>query len=235
MEKVSEIHLNEDDISHGKDVLRHIYPVLGRGHHNRYLYDYQLTCKDGETQERRTRLDSRGREIAGDEISRGDIRPWSIKAIQVPGRLLSLEQRARFSYEVAEGERVNGRPAYLIEVRPKIRLDGGIIRAKVWVEKQGRRVLKAEVETATLLGYDEMTKECSQYHLRVHFKAVHLYGLERNGMLFPSHSELLVEYTGLVVPQRDTKAKVEIDYEKYRFFSTTTDYLFKGLKRNLCL
>ncbi|MGZ4887144.1 MAG: TonB family protein, partial [Candidatus Aminicenantales bacterium] len=119
MEKVNEIHLNEDDISHGKDVLRHIYPVLGGGRRNRYLYDYQLIRKDGETQERRTWLDGCGKEIAGHEISAGETRPWSIKAILVPGMLFSREQRARFSYKMAEGEKVKGRPAYLIEVRPR--------------------------------------------------------------------------------------------------------------------
>ena len=231
-ETIKSIHLNEYDFTWGETGrIADIWPALGGGQHSRHLYDYQLINVDGRTQERRMRLDSRGREVPEDKILPDNTRPSSIKAILIPGRLLGRDQRTRFFYKMAEGGEVKGRAAHLIEVRPRVRLDGGIIRAKVWLDKEACRVLKAEVETATLSGYDEMTKECSEHHLRAHFKAIHFYEFERNGILFPSHSELLVEYTGLPIVKKDIKAKAEIDYEKYAFFSTAWDYLFKGIKK----
>lgn len=53
--------------------------------------------------------------------------------------------------------------------------------------------------------------------------ATHFYRVEKNGILFPSLSEIRVEYTGLVRPQKDTKAKIEIHYENYRFFTVETE------------
>lgn len=41
---------------------------------------------------------------------------------------------------------------------------------------------------------------------------------------FQAGQRILLEYTGLVRPKKDTKAKAEIKYENYRFFTVETEH-----------
>jgi hypothetical protein len=111
----------------------------------------------------------------------------------------------------------------VIEARPKRGRGRDIKGGKIWVDKATFRILKVEVETAFLKGYEQDLEECPRHNLTPHFTATHFYGVEKNGILFPSFSEILVEYTGLVRPQKDTKAKIEIHYKNYRFFTVETE------------
>lgn len=203
---------------------KYIYPVLRGTEKNVYVNDYQLINKDGKIEERRTLLEENGKKVNAENVPQRAKRPYSLQPIFVPVRLLSREQWPQFSYKMADEEKVMGRKTWLIEVKRRRRRGGDITGGKIWVDKSNFRILKAEVVSALPTGGEQILEECSRYYLTPHFTATHFYEVEKNGVLFPSRSEILLEYTGLVRPNKDTKAKAEIKYEKYRFFTVETEH-----------
>jgi len=148
-----------------------------------------------------------------------------IKPIFVPTWLFSLEQRSNFSYKLAKEERIKGKKTYVIEVKAKKGKAGDIMSGKIWVDKMNYRILKVEVKTIFLAGYEQIVKECQKYYLKPSFTTVHSYEFEKNDILFPSQSKILVEYKGLVGQfKKATKLKTEISYYNYRFFTVETDH-----------
>jgi protein TonB len=200
------------------------YPALRGTEKNVYVNDYQLINKDGRIEERRTLLEENGKKVNGKNVPQKAKRPYSLQPIFVPVRLLSREQWPLFSYKMADEEKVMGRKTWVIEVNPRRRRGGDIKLGKIWVDKSNFRILKAEVVSGLPTGGEQILEECSRYYLTPHFTATHFYEVEKNGVLFPSRSEILLEYTGLVRPNRDTKAKAEIKYENYRFFTVETEH-----------
>jgi hypothetical protein len=95
--------------------------------------------------------------------------------------------------------------------------------ARVWVDEENHRIPRIEVEWAAGSSDDRILAECRRYHLTPHMTAVIDYEIEKNGLLYPSRSEIRVEYSGLVRPPQDTKAKIDIRYDRYRFFSVQTE------------
>lgn len=203
---------------------KYIYPVLRGTEKNVYVNDYQLINKDGRIAERRTLLEENGKKVNAENVPQRAKRPYSLQPIFVPVRLLSREQWPLFSYKLADEEKVMGRKTWLIEVKRRRISGGDITGGKIWVDKSNFRILKAEVVSALPTGGEQILEECSRYYLTPHFMATHFYEVEKNGVLFPSRSEILLEYTGLVRPNKDTKAKAEIKYEKYRFFTVETEH-----------
>jgi hypothetical protein len=73
-------------------------------------------------------------------------------------------------------------------------------------------------------GYENILSECDNYFLKPHFKSTHYYEVEKNGILFPSRSEIRVEYSGLLAAKKDLKSELEVTYENYKFFTVETDH-----------
>lgn len=200
------------------------YPVLRGAEKNVYVNDYQLINKDGKIEERRTLLEENGKKVNAENVSQRAKRPYSLQPIFVPVQLMSREQWPQFSYKMADEEKVMGRKTWVIEVKHRRIRGGDINGGKIWVDKSNFRILKAEVVSALPTGGEQILEECSRYYLTPHFTATYFYEVEKNGVLFPSRSEILLEYTGLVRPKKDTKAKAEIKYENYRFFTVETEH-----------
>lgn len=195
------------------------------------IYDYQLVRRNSHIDEKRILLGSTKRTkdkkpaISGAKIS------YSLQSILWPARLLSREHRHEFSYRLAGDEKVKGKNAYVIEVQPGSGQDGDIKHAEIWVDKENYRILKLKVEAFYLEGYDQVYEECSRYYLTPHFTITHFYEHEKNGILFPSQSEIRIEYSGLVSSKRERKADIDISYSHYRFFTVEVDHnIIKGSK-----
>jgi len=50
-----------------------------------------------------------------------------------------------------------------------------------------------------------------------------IYEVEKNGILFPSRSEIRIYYLGLLASKRELKSKADIIYSSYRFFIVDID------------
>lgn len=207
------------------------FPALQGAGKSRCVYDYQLIRREGKVEEKRVLLEENGKKAGEETTAQEACGLCTLKPILMPIRLLGREQQSLFSYQMAREEKVRGKAAYVILAKC-LRGKGEDIRSgKIWVDKTGFRILKVEIETSSLAGYEQFLKECSPWHLKPQFTSVHYYETEKNGLLFPSRSEVRVEYMRMFRPETDMKYEAEVHYENYRFFTVETESGFKDIKK----
>lgn len=159
-----------------------------------------------------------------ENISQGTKPIYSIKSILVPVQLLGIEQRSKYSFKLADDEKIKGESYYVVEAFLRSGQNGKIKQGKIWVDKTEFRVVKIEVESDFVEGYEHILEESSHYYLRPHFKSTHYYEIEKNDLLFPSRSEIRVEYSGFYRYTRELKSEIKIKYDNYKFFIVETDH-----------
>lgn len=191
---------------------------------NVFIYDYQLIRKDGHIKEKRILMEKDGKSKNQENVSHRKEPPYNLKPILAPIRILSIEQRSKFSFRLADDEKIKGKPVYVIETCLRPGQPGNIKRGKIWVDKSDFRIVKAEVETEFVEGCEQMLSECYHYYLKPHFKSTYYYEVDKNGILFPSKSEIRAEYSGFLNKKRKLKSEVKITYRNYKFFTVKTDH-----------
>jgi hypothetical protein len=206
---------------------------LGNTEEHVYVYDYQLVRKEGNIEEKRILMENERKEVTIEDSHWGTKPSYDLKPILAPVQILGTEHRSRFSFRLADDEKFNGNLVYVIEAFLKPGETGYIRRGRIWVNKSDFRVVKTEVETDYLAGFEKILTECNHYYLKPHFKSTYYYEVDKNDLLFPSRSEIRVEYSGLLFKKRDLKSKVEIAYKKYKFF--TVDWDHEIIKKKIAL
>ena len=199
------------------------YPALGQSEKRSYVNDYQLINKNGRIVERRTLMEENGRtvrEAAGPAASH---RAFFAKPILAPIRLLGRDRQPSFVFKKAGEGTISDRNVMILEARPKPGTDEEIREARIWADPKSGQILRIEMKTCSVEGCEWIQEECAEHLLTPHFIFRHDFGFERKGVLFPSRSEVRVEYSGLVQPPRQTKADGEIQYRDYRFFTVETE------------
>jgi TonB family protein len=209
-------------------IAKHKYPALEGKHRSAQLYDYQIINIEGKAEERRISIGENQKAARHREIGP----PYSIKPVFVPAWLLNRERHDTYAYTMQKEENIFGKKAVVVEIRPRSGVKGDIKRGKIWLEKSSLRILKAEIETSFMPGFEETNHECSEYHFRARFTTTHLYSFEKNGILFPTRSDVRIEYTGgSLQNQNALKLKASITYGSYRFFTGGTESAFQGIKK----
>lgn len=198
---------------------------------NFYLYDYQLIKKEGKIDEKRILLDKDGKSVIPENKSLDMAPSLSLKPILVPVQIFGIEQRSKFVFRLADDERIQGKLAYVIEAFLRPGQTGYIRQWKTWVDKTDFRIVKIEILSDIVEGFEHILKECRQYYLKPHFKSTHYYTIDKNGLLFPSRSEIRVEYSGLLFKKMDLKSEYKITYKDYRFF--TVEWSHEEIKKKL--
>ncbi len=199
------------------------YPALTSGEKLNYVNDYQLINKDGRIKERRALLEENGRTVNEEIRLSVPLRVYFAKPILAPLRLLSRERQPFFFFRRADEEKIEGRKVVVIEAKPKPGLDEDIREGKIWADPKNGQILRVVMKTRAVEGCEWILEECAEHFLTPQFVFRHDFGFEKNGVLFPSRSEIRVEYSGLVQPPKDTKADVKIQYRNYRFFTVETE------------
>jgi len=197
---------------------------MGKNERENFVYDYQLIKKQGAIQERRILMDKDKENIDLEDPSQGTKQIYSIKSILVPVQLLGIEHCSKYSFELADDERIKGKSAYVVKAYPKSGLTGNIKHGTVWVDKTDFRIVKTEIESNFVEGFEHILEECSHYYLNPHFKSTHYYEIEKNDLLFPCRSEIRVEYSGFFRYKRQLKSEIKIEYDNYKFFTVETDH-----------
>jgi protein TonB len=199
------------------------FPALEGSARKTFVNEYQLVNINGKVGEQRIPPGDREKESGGMPVSWGAMLISSLKPVLFPSRLFGLEQRGLLSFRIIGEERIRKQSVYIIEIKPKTRRGVEIRSGKIWVGRESGQVLKAEVDYASPAYNRQILEECRRYHLTPHVTAMYEYEIEKNGILFPSRSRIDIEYSGLVRPPKDTKAIMDIRYDKYRFFTVETD------------
>lgn len=74
-------------------------------------------------------------------------------------------------------------------------------------------------------GCDDVLLDAVQFRVRPYLLTTHAYEFEKNGIRFPGRSVIRVEYPKLgdFARNRTLKLKIDMQYDKYQFFSAKTD------------
>jgi hypothetical protein len=142
-------------------------------------------------------------------------------AIELMGR----ERQPLFNYRVISRDVIRGRNAAILEAVPRSGNSRGIEYAKIWVDTENFQILRSEVQGVPIEGYDDVLKDSIQFRVRPYLLTTHTYDFEKNGIRFPGQSVIRVEYPrrGEFTKDRALKLKIDMRYDKYQFFSVTTD------------
>ena len=200
-------------------------PDLSNPNRNQYVNDYQVTSRDNLVTELRTpvkpALEERDSQF-GDKIISFPI------PVTIPSRLLAPGFRQEYIFLLKDEKRILGKACYVLEVNSRKKRGIQIKEATIWIEKGDFRVVKAEIRLDASAIDERIRAECREFYLVPHMTVTYEYGVEKKSLLFPSRSEIVLDYSQLGrTNTRDTKMKVDIQYENYRFFTVETDSQIK--------
>jgi len=197
-------------------------PELGSSNRNSYINDYQVTSRDSVVTEQRTSI----KPSAEERDSLFGKKPLFFPIpITIPSRLVAPGFRSEFSFSLGSEDKVLGRNCVIIEIKARKRRGTQIRQGAVWIERGTYRVVKAEIEFSSYATDERILAECKRFYLTPHMNVTYEYGVEKKGILFPSRSKISLDYTGLgMTNKRETKEKLTIQYDHYRFFTVDTNY-----------
>jgi hypothetical protein len=192
------------------------------GHRStKWVYDYQLSRRSGQTQEKRTLLEENGMKKNEDQAELKTSRFVHRNVFLGPIGLLGEWAQARHKYEfVKEGE-VAGEPAIIIKATPLERKAGDLF-GKAWVRRQDGAVLRIEWEPTSMENYDAIEKFSRQIGHEARIVFVSEYSFEKNGLRFPNLYEVTEEYVGIGLDWGDIVSRTTVTYKDYRFFQVET-------------
>jgi TonB family protein len=191
---------------------------------NNFLCDYQIVRKGGELKERRILLKENGRPNADRTKLLEEARFSRLSPLFAPLKILLPDQQPKYFYRIADGEKVQGRKAYVVEASPKSGDEDGIWAVRVWVDQGSFLILKCEIEGIPVEGYEDVLNDCAVLNIRPQFTTTHEYRTEKGGVLFPSRSKVSVAYRGFGRKAAVPWVSMVLDYDKYRFFLVETEH-----------
>jgi hypothetical protein len=201
----------------------------GRTQKNDYLCDYLFVRKGEKFEERRIILKDNSRTMTDRSRLLEEKRFTALNPVLAAVQLLGRDQQRLFNFRLIQTESLNGRKAFLLEAIPKSGNTWGVEYAKIWVDQSSFQVLRSEIQGIPLEGYDDVLKDAVQFRVRPYLLTTHSYELEKNGVRFPSRSTIRVEYPrrGDFYKDRTLKLKIDMAYDKYKFFTVETEEAVK--------
>jgi hypothetical protein len=187
----------------------------------RYINEYQITSRHSRVVELRSPV----KPPSGERDS-----PFGKKLLSfpipayVPGRLLAPGFRDQYQYSLKGDDMILGVECHVIELKALKRRGVEIRKATIWTERTSARVVRVDIECDSQVIDERILAECRQYYIAPHLRARYDYGEDIKGIRFPSRSEIILDYSHLgQANTRDTKMRLDIKYDHYRFFTVETD------------
>jgi YHS domain-containing protein len=192
------------------------------GQENSFTYDYQVIRKDGRIQEKRVLLEENGTYVRDDKAYPKTKRYYINKAIFGPVGLLAREEQPFYDYRLLRDEMWKGRQAFVIGVRPKKPDSAKPVYGEVWVDQEDSSVLKMDIEAVSLSGYERISADYESRGAKPRISIEIEYGIEKNGLRFPSRIVLKEAYTDPKAG-RFKMSQLTVDYDRYKFFTVNTE------------
>jgi hypothetical protein len=162
---------------------------VGHRHKNVYHYDYQIIGKNGKASERRTLIFKNGKE-EHEENARLSTRIFSYYSFYLPIFLLAEENQDKYEYHLQAVETIDGINAQAIKVVLKELAGGPVVDGQVWLDTTDFSVIKIEVNPRYFAGFEQLQKQAMKAGADLNLSDVHWYEVRRNGIRFPSRTEI---------------------------------------------
>jgi TonB family protein len=209
--------------------IKSVVPDLANPERIQFINEYQITSQNSFVTELRTPV----KPPSNERISPFINRPLSFPIpINVPALLLGPGFREEFIYSLGKDEKILGENCQVIEIKSRKKRGVQFLCATIRVERNSARVVQAEVECGSSAIDKRVLTECHQYYLVPHMRVTYEYNVDKKGILFPSRSEVVLDYSQLgPTNTRDIKMKLNIRYDTYRFFTVETNSEIKKSAR----
>ena len=186
-----------------------------------YVYDYQMIRKEEERYEKRDLLEENGKKKERKNAQLELQRYFAQYLVYGPVGFLSHYWQQHFDYAIVGREELDGRATLVITATPTEEREENYSFGKIWVDASDFSVLKIEWDPRSIPGYSE-DLDSSIGNLKREITWSVAYGIEKNGIRFPSFQkleEILINHTG----NRSPKYEVDILYDHYQFFIVETE------------
>jgi hypothetical protein len=180
-----------------------------------WTYDYQLVRREGWTAETRTLLEEDGKPRREERAELRTDRFGHKLVVFGPVGLLGEAAQGRHDYIVVRETEMGGEPVLVIDIRPKAQ-DASSLYGKAWVRPRDGAVLKIEWEPASMGNYAAIEEIAKGMRAKPGIKFVSEYGLEKNGLRFPSAYEVIETYR--TSASAITASRTSVEYKDYKFF-----------------
>ncbi len=191
-----------------------------------YLYDYQFIRKNKETREKRNLIGVDGKKTDIQDSPLGTVMFSYENVLFGPVGLLSESWQRYYEYKIIGEDKVRNVGTVVIEAAPGPALIEPRLYGRIWIKEEDGSVLKIVWDQKSLGNY-RTVKDWAEIHDAVPLiTAVSEYGLEKNGLRFPSLnlSELAYARKG---QEAFVSARLSIIYKNYKFFTVETDVKYE--------
>jgi hypothetical protein len=189
---------------------------------NTFIYDYQMIRKDNIITDRRILIRENG--IKKYEVN-AEPRIKRFKHHNIlfgPIALLGLQWQPFYDYKIIQKEKFRRENVVVIEAIPKDTNTSENPFGKGWVREDDYSIIKIEWDQKSLPNLGVFEKDAKNFRARPEIKFNVEYGLEKNGIRFPSkYSVVEIYYRGESV--FFIRSRLDTTYNRYKFFTVETE------------
>lgn len=212
---------------------------------NSYTFDYQIIKNASDIRERRILINENGKKTYQPDPPPKTVL-YSFKNTLVPILLLSKQNQRYYTFSLEGEKTVLGRKSHVTIVRSKSRPEDENILAIVWIDSKDYSILKFEVFPGAIKGYNNLLRINKHMMSDIKIKDTHLFGYIRNGIRYPSKTEISLSFKMRAREKSEIKGTFLIDssigkfilykistairYKNYKFFNVTVNTDFKDMK-----
>jgi len=201
-------------------------PRAGEKTQHAFLYDYQFVRRVGKIKEKRTLLERDGKKVAPDAPVPAN-RAFNYSDILLaPIQLLDDRFSEYYSYRLLGKETLDGTEAWVLEVSPRLTGVARYLGAKLWLKADDASVLRIEWDPSTFGNYEAILARAKAYHADPQLRSVSEFGVEKNGLRFPS-ADLTEEAYRASDGKSFVRARTIVIYKDHKFFTVETETTFK--------
>lgn len=189
-----------------------------------YLYEYQLVQEEYKLEETRKLL--RKNNLPA-RLNNAPLETKSFKFKEIifgPVGLLSTYWQEQNHYKILKEEVLAGEKVIVIQCLPRSHRDSNPHFGKVWIKPDDGSVVKIEWNPKTLGITEFVRKIAKKAKSTPVFKFFTEYGIEKNGIRFPSRSFLEEAYINKE-GKKSIMVELIVYYKNYKYFSVGTEVL----------
>jgi hypothetical protein len=186
-----------------------------------YVYDYQFVRKADRKAEKRTLLEEDGRKMKTDDAELATTTIRVENALFGPIGLLGESAQSGHDYRIAGEDTQKGKKVVIVEAVPKPGLDRQHCYGQIWVREDDGSIVKISWDQQSVGNFQMIKARAKQLGAEPQMTSVTEYGMEKNGLRFPSKDTTEEAY--LKGGQKFLHSLTTIVYKDYKFFTVETE------------
>jgi len=194
---------------------------------NTYLYDYQMVRKRSLNQETRTLLKKNGQNQVVPNARLEAIRFYFQNMAFGPIDLFGTTGRLNHTYRIVGSKKIKGQNVTIVEAASKEDSPSYNPSGKVWLRDSDCAILKIEWDQRSLIGFKDVQAAAEKIKLTPAISLVAEYGVEKNGIRFPSRVIIQEAYLRNKDKKKRVFSDVTVDYKDYQFFTVEVGVDYK--------